>query len=185
MTFTITTERLILRDFTPHDVEAYFQQCQDPKYQRFYSDEDCSAEKCAFLVNLFYEQAQQSPRQAYHLAVTDRFTGEFMGIAGLRLENDQQASSGCGLKRTFHHSGLALEAMSALLDFAFNQLNVHRVYAETISKNRPAIKLCRQLGMTQEAEFIENRFFKESWWNTVVLAVRRSQWSPELFKDGQ
>ncbi len=39
-----------------------------------------------------------------------------------------------------------------------------------------AIKLSKSLGMKQEACFKDHRFFKGQWWDTVVLAVLRSDW---------
>ncbi|UPQ90327.1 GNAT family N-acetyltransferase [Vibrio sinaloensis] len=170
--FSIETGRFRLRDFTASDYHHYLNQCQDPKYQRFYSEEDCAPAKCRQLVELFIEQAQQSPRQHYHLAIEDRQSGEYLGIAGLRLEGEGQASVGCGLMRQHQSHGASEEAMQALLTFGFKQLNVHRAYAETISENRAAIRLCLRMGMRKEAELIENRYFKQKWWNTTILAIR-------------
>jgi len=175
MSFIIETERLILRDFTPHDYDAYIAQCQDPKYQRFYNEEDCTQVKSQQLVDLFIQQATEAPRKQYHLAITCKTTGAYMGIAGLRLENDNQASVGCGLARCYQSASVAEEAMNALIGYGFKQLDIHRVYAETISANKAAIRLCQRVGMRVEAEFIENRFFKNQWWNTTVLAMLESE----------
>jgi RimJ/RimL family protein N-acetyltransferase len=92
------------------------------------------------------------------------------------LEDNQQASMGCAFSRSSQGYKLSYEAALALADFGFSELGVHRIYAETISKNLAAIKLCKSLGMRQEAHFREHRFFKEQWWDTVVLAVLRTDW---------
>lgn len=148
---------------------------QDAKYQRFYDDKDCDPNKYRELTHLFIEQAQEKPRKAFQLAVELKQTSEFIGTVCLRLESDNQASMGCGLSR--HHQGRSLmqEAVMAVANFGFNELKVHRVYAETISENRAAIKLCEQLGMRREALFREHRYFKGRWWDTVVLAMLRSE----------
>ena len=83
---------------------------------------------------------------------------------------------GCAFSRHAQGVGLSYEASEALLNFGFTELGVHRVYAETISKNLLAIKLCQSLGMRQEAYFKEHCFFKSKWWDTVVLAVLRTEW---------
>lgn len=175
MSFQIHTPRFVLRDFELSDIAHYTAQCQDKKYQRFYNDEDCSIEKCDELVKMFIAQAKISQRNAYHLAITDRVTGEYLGIAGLRLENEKQASMGCGLVRNKQHKHVAHEAMKALLEFGFQHLQVHRAYAETISDNIAAVKLCKSIGMRQEAELIQNRYFKNQWWNTTILAILSSE----------
>ncbi|WP_394126368.1 GNAT family N-acetyltransferase [Vibrio hepatarius] len=176
MSFILSTERFLLRDFTKADAAHYVNQCQDPKYQRFYSDEDCSEEKSLYLAELFRQQALETPRTQYHLAIVDKATGQYIGIAALRVEADKQASIGCGLVRGYQGKKASEEAMSALLSYGFNHLDIHRAYAETLSKNKAAIRLCQRLGMRIEAQFIQNRYFKDCWWDSTVLALLRNEW---------
>lgn len=171
MSFFIETERLILRDVCEHDEAPYILQTQDTKYQRFYDEDDCSIEKANQLVEMFIKQSKEQPRTKYNLAITHKQSGQFMGVCGLRLEDHRQASIGCGLAREYQVSGYAQEAMQALIDYGFNQLQVHRIYAETIADNRAAILLCTKLGMRVEGTFVEHRYFKNQWWNTVILAM--------------
>lgn len=173
--FTLATKNLVLRDFQPADVAAYQGFTSEQKYQRFYSEADCDPAKAEFLVNLFCESAKAEPRSIYQLAITLKDTCELIGTVGVRLEDHRQASMGAGVARGYHGKGYAQEAGKTMLDFAFNELDVHRVYAETIGKNRAAILLCKQLGMVEEGRFIEHRFFKNQWWDTVVMAARNDR----------
>ncbi|BDU37819.1 putative Acyl-CoA N-acyltransferase [Vibrio nigripulchritudo SO65] len=175
--FEIVTERLILRDFIPEDVSSYVRLTQDEKYQRFYDEEDCSVEKAEFLVNLFVEQASEIPRSKYQLAIVLKDTSQVIGTCGIRIETDHQASMGCGVAREFQGAGYAQEAVEAIAAFGFETLNVHRLYAETIGANKAAIAMCRQFGMRKEAQFVEHRFFKERWWDTVIYAILKSEWN--------
>jgi len=172
MSFTLFTSNLILRDFSSCDVRLYVEQCQDPKYQRFYNEEDCSIEKSGYLGNLFIEQANESPRTQYHLVIECKRSGEYLGLAALRLEQNYQASIGCGLTRHSQGKGISEEAMQSLIHFGFTELGVKRVYAETLSKNKAAIRLCQRVGMTLDTERVNDRFFKNRWWNTTVLSMK-------------
>ncbi len=174
--FEISTERLILRDFVLDDVSDYVCFTQDSKYQRFYDEEDCTVEKAKFLVNCFSEQAEQSPRDQYQLAIVLKDTGQMIGTCGVRLELDHQASMGCGVAREFQGAGYAQEAAEAIAEFGFEKLNIHRLYAETISDNRAATTMCRQFGMRKEAHLVEHRYFKGRWWDTVIFAMLHSEW---------
>lgn len=178
----IETPRLLLRDFAPSDADAFWELTSDPKYQRFYSEADSSEQKARELVNMFAEQAQQANRTQYQMAIELKETSALIGTAGLRIEADQQASVGCGVGRPNQSAGYAEEAMAALLDYGFNTHNLHRVYAETIADNKAAIKLCKKLGMREEARFIENRFFKGRWWSTVVMAMLQSEWTGKGYR---
>ncbi|GAA0367708.1 GNAT family protein [Bowmanella denitrificans] len=174
--FKIETKRLIIRDMTPSDESAFVAMSQDTKYQRFYDESDCDLNKYKALTGLFIAQAVEQPRKSYQLAVECKDSGQFIGTVCLRLEDNHQASMGCAFARAAQGRKLSQEAALALADFGFAELGVHRIYAETISKNLPAIKLCKSLGMRQEAYFREHRFFKQQWWDTVVLAVLRTEW---------
>ncbi len=102
-----------------------------------------------------------------------------MGTSGLRLEADQQASVGCGLAPAFQAAGYTEKAMQALVEYGFIQLNVHRVFAEIIAKNKAAIQLCKKFAMRVEAQFIEQGYFKNQWWDTGVLAMLKREWDSQ------
>ncbi|ATL91739.1 GNAT family N-acetyltransferase [Aeromonas sp. CU5] len=174
--FQLETTHLILRDMQPADEATFVAISQESKYQRFYSESDCDPDKYRQLTRLFIEQASEQPRTAYQLAIEYKATGEFIGTVCLRLEANNQASMGCGMAREYQGHGLIHEAAYALMNLGFRELGVHRIYAEIISQNRAAIRLCKALGMRQEGYFREHRFFKDQWWDTVVLAVLLSEW---------
>ncbi|OUR73362.1 GNAT family N-acetyltransferase [Marinomonas sp. 42_23_T18] len=176
MSFQLETKRLILRDFKQEDQAAYQAFTSDKKYQKFYSEEDCLPDKALSLVEQFVSESKLTNRQNYNLAIIDKDTLKVIGVCGIRIQADLQASVGCGLSRDYQRKGVAQEAIECLFDFAFNQLKLHRLYAETISQNKAAITLCKSVGMREEALFVENRYFKQTWWNTTVLAILRSEW---------
>jgi len=176
LSFKLETKRLLLRDFSSEDIDSYLAMTSDEKYQRFYSHEDCSSAKSRKLVDEFVKQVSEQPRTKYQLAITLKDSQQFIGTCGLRIEADQQASMGCGIARDYQTYGYAHEAMRALVDYGFEQHQIHRIYTETIESNKPAVDLCVKFGMRVEATFIQNRYFKQKWWNTVVLAMLRSEW---------
>lgn len=174
--FKLETERLILRDLQFGDEDTFVAISQDTKYQRFYDESDCEPNRYRYLTKLFVEQASERPRMAYQLAIEHKISKRFIGTICLRLEKDKQASMGAGLAREYQGKGLIQEAAKALVQYAFGNLGVHRIYVETISQNRAAIRLCKALGMRKEAHFRENRYFKGQWWDTVVLAILLDEW---------
>lgn len=68
---------------------------------------------------------------------------------------------GCVFSRVSKGNKLSHEAVFALAGFGFSELGVHRINAETISKNLPTIKLCKFLGMRQETH-LENIVFSKN-----------------------
>ncbi|NOH54057.1 GNAT family N-acetyltransferase [Vibrio coralliilyticus] len=178
--FRLETPRLVIRDMSLEDEAAFVAISQDVKYQRFYDEADSKAEKYRQLTKLFIQQAAEIPRRSYQLAIEHKQQGIFIGTVCLRLEDEHNASMGCGIARSFQGSGLIHEAATALANYGFSTLNVHRIYAETIKENRAALKLCSDLGMRREAVFKENRYFKGRWWDTVVMAILQHEWRNKL-----
>jgi ribosomal-protein-alanine N-acetyltransferase len=172
----ISPPTLSLRDFTIADLNAYKNLRNDEKFQRFYSEEDASHEKSEFLLSLFIQQAKEQPRSKYQLAIVSH-SGELMGSCGIRLEDSDNASMGCELGRRWHGIGAAKQAAQAMIDFGFKELNVRRIYAETIADNKAAIRLCNSLGMRIEAKRTKEYFFKGKSWDAVVLALLKDEWS--------
>jgi RimJ/RimL family protein N-acetyltransferase len=156
---------------------------QDEKFQRFYSEADCNEGRYRELTNRFIEQAHEAPRKSYQLAIEHKSDKRFIGTVGLRLEDDSQASIGCALSRFYQGRSLAQEAAKAVVDFGFSHLGVHRVYAETISENTAAINICTSLGMRREAHLREHRYFKERWWDTVIMALLSNEWVKKASTD--
>ena len=166
----LTTERLVLRDFSFHDLDAYIALRNAEKFKRFYSEDDVTKEKSKALLELFIEQSKEQPRTHFQLAITTS-NDALIGSCAFRIEEDKQASIGCELAREWQSQGFAEEAANCLMNYALSSFDIHRFYAETISDNIPAIKLCKDLGMRIEGELVENRYFKGRWWNTTILGV--------------
>lgn len=184
MTFQLETERLILRDYQPEDLKGFSEMSSDSEFQKFYSEQDCTPEHWQMLINMFIAEASETPRTRYNLAISHKTNNRFIGAVGIRIEEshderNHQASVGCSLRPDCQQQGLAAEAMLAIVDFGFNQLNVHRVFAETLSDNQAAVSLCHKLGFRKEAEFIEHRYFKNRWWNTSIFAMLADEYKVE------
>ena len=178
---TLETERLLLRDFKESDLEAYREIGSAFEFQYFYSEEDSTAERRDLLLHSYISQANEKPRIRYQLAITSK-GGELMGSCGVRIESvtDRQGSFGCELGHSFWKDGFGREASRAIIDFGFRTLKLHRIYAETTSENKSALTLASKLGMRNEGELIENRFFKGRWWNTTIVAILSSDWKESI-----
>jgi len=166
---------VLLRDFRWDDLSQYQSLRSEPKFQRFYSEEDSAPDKAEELLGMFISQSGEVPRTKYQLAVVSD-SGDLMGSCGIRIESPGHASIGCELGRRWHGTGAARYAADALLEFGFLELSVQRIFAETISENKAAIRLCKTVGMRVESERVNDRNFKGREWTTTVLAIRRDDW---------
>ena len=174
---TIRTDRLILRDFQSSDLDAYCELRAHPDFQRFYPAEEVSTKKSAELLGEFLGWASELPRLRYQLAIEEPRLG-LLGSCGVRITGDDKdrATFGCELGREYWGRGYAVEAARALIGFAFSDLGVRRIQAETLSENRPALSLARRLGMRIEARHSRGRRFQGRSWDTVALGIDAAEW---------
>lgn len=176
---TIRTARLILRDFQPSDRDAYCELRAHPDFQRFYPAKDVSTKRSAELLGEFLCWATEIPRLRFQLAIEEPRLG-LIGSCGVRIIGDDkdQATFGCELGREYWGRGYAVEAARALIGFAFSDLGVRRIQAETLSENRPALSLARRLGMRVETRHRRGQRFQGRLWDRVTLGIDFSEWPP-------
>jgi len=60
--------------------------------------------------------------------------------------------------REYWGSGVGTEAIRILIDFAFNKLNLHKVYAYVLASNQRALKTFRKVGFIREGVLKQERY---------------------------
>ena len=72
--------------------------------------------------------------------------------------------------------GYATEACRALLDYAFDGMDLHRVIARIDERNEASRAVLERLGMRLEARLVENEWFKGEWTTELDFAVLADEW---------
>lgn len=72
--------------------------------------------------------------------------------------------------------GLATEALGRVLEYVFDQLGKHRVFAVTDAENEAAASLMRRVGLRQEVHYVEHVWFKGAWASEYLFALLRREW---------
>jgi RimJ/RimL family protein N-acetyltransferase len=179
----ITTERLVLRLMTPADVDdvhAYQSRADVARYQLF--DPRTRDEVAAKLIE--YAAATTLAQDGDFLQLALELPGSadtrprVIGDSFFHLTSveNSRAEIGWTLHPDSMGRGYATEAAEAVLDLAFVRLGLHRVYAELDPRNDPSIRLCRRLGMREEAYFVGDLWFKGGWADTGAYAILDHEW---------
>ena len=113
------------------------------------------------------------------LAVTLPGGGTLIGdvLLAPRSVEHQTLEVGYIFAAAYGGRGYATEAVRALLDLAFGPLKARRVVARVDARNDASRRLLTRLGLRQEAELVENEWFKGEWSTEVDYAVLRREWS--------
>jgi RimJ/RimL family protein N-acetyltransferase len=146
----LTTERLLLRPFTPADQEAIHAVYSDPEVMRHVGH---GAHKTiAETANALRIYGEVLARRGYSfLAVTEREGGALIGDGGLHPLAGQgpDVELGYTLARSAWGRGYATELGRALIEHAFGVLRAPRVVAQVEPANLGSRHVLEKLGMTE------------------------------------
>ncbi|HEX3359372.1 MAG TPA: GNAT family protein [Solirubrobacterales bacterium] len=175
----IRTERLLLRRFRESDLDRLAAMQALPKVARYLYWEPRSREEVAESLSQRIKTTKLEKDDDWVvLAVERQEDGLLLGDVTifLRSVEHRQAEVGWVFHPDAGGQGYATEASRAIIDFAFDDLGAHRVFARTDLRNDPSSALCRRLGMRQEAHFRESEIFKGAWGDELVFAVLATEW---------
>jgi RimJ/RimL family protein N-acetyltransferase len=174
------TERLELRLLEQADVPAFVAYRRDPDVARYQSwDTTYSIADGERLVADQEGVEFGAPGQWLQVAAIDRASGALCGDCAVRVDADPPwtAEVGVTLAPAWQGTGLATEALGAVVARLFEQHDIHRVYAETDDRNVAVHRLLERLGFRCEARLVEADWFKGEWCTLRTFAMLRREWS--------
>ena len=176
--FPIETERLLLREFRAVDERQIGEYASDPEVVRLMIWGPNTAEMTRTFLARALEEQQQWPRNSVGLAM--ELTGErrVIGSIGLRIKDEANRSADIGyvLNRRYWGRGYMTEAARAILDAAFSELHLHRVWATCDPRNHASYRVMEKIGMRREAHFRKNAFEKNEWRDSYLYAILADDW---------
>ncbi len=147
---TIETERLVLRPFTPNDLEPLAAILLHPEVARWLGLPGASIDDVARAIDRY---ARHWATRGYgRLAVCDRVSGALLGRAGVMHEERWTATTckdelGWAIERARWGEGLATEAARAALRDAFEHPCPREAIAFTTPTNTASLRVMAKLGL--------------------------------------
>ncbi len=181
MFFTqLETPRLIIRRFQDKDLAAFVDYRNDPEVARYQGWDSISPPHAQSFIQEQKKIEPGIPGQWFQFAVEHKASGELAGDCGLcvTVQDARQAQLGVSFARAHQGQGLATEAVTTVLDFAFINLDLHRVIAIVDAENDPSARLMERAGMRREGHFLKNTWFKGHWSDEFLYAVLQAEWLP-------
>jgi len=152
----LATARLILRHFTDADLLPFMAYRNDPEVARYQSWEGISEPEARAFIEEQKMVQPGVPGQWFQIAIELKESRTLVGDCALKLDehDNRQAEIGYTLSRAYQGKGIASEAVSCVLDYAFRTLELHRVIAITDCENAASVALLERLGLRREGHFI-------------------------------
>ena len=124
----------------------------------------------------WYESYQASRDRNVRLAITMEECDTILGVIYLLDINWISRSCEFAIQIGDQKSlskGLGYEASMQALDYAFNDLNLHRIYLTVLEENKRAIGLYEKLGFEVEGNLQESLYKKGLYKNQLLMAILR------------
>lgn len=163
----LETERLILRYFTEADAENLFQLDSDPEVMRFINGgkpTDYQVIQTQVLPKFLghYEKYGDFGGWAVIEKNNQNFIGwlifrpacEYRFAAELNLAEDDEIELGYRLCRSSWGKGYATEGSRALINKGFTELDVKKICAWALAKNKASTRVMQKVGLKLEREFM-------------------------------
>ena len=169
---TIETERLVLRKLKVSDYADMYEYSKMKEVTKYllwkeHPDIRYTRDYIAFI------QSQYRAGNFYDWALIDRQSNKMIGTCGfarLDFENNS-AEIGYVINPKFWGSGYATEAVKRVIEFGFENMNLHRIEARYIIGNEVSRRVMEKCGMTFEGIHNSSLYVKGEYVSVGYCAI--------------
>lgn len=174
----IRTKRLLLRQIELKDAIEIMKMRQSNRVNQFIARNRITGLEAAEELVKKTSDAFES-RSGIGWAGILRDGSQIIGTCGFnRIDYpNNRAEIGGELAVDFWGKHIALEAVTAIISFGFEEMNLHAVEALVSPENRGAIYLLESLGFEKEAHFKDRICFNGVYSDMAVYTLFRSKWN--------
>ncbi|HEY0755728.1 MAG TPA: GNAT family N-acetyltransferase [Ktedonobacteraceae bacterium] len=177
----LSTARLHLRQIQLADAEDLFATFSDEEVMEFYGHlPHTSVEDSRKLIRQQHQWYDQ--HEGMRWGITLKGIDKVIGSCGFYLFDWQSrhAETGYELNRAYWRQGLVSEAMSAILTYAFTELDLARIEAVVDDGNERSQGLLLKLGFTHEGRLRKRFYFRERFFDEHFFGLLKDEWQPRL-----
>lgn len=178
---TIKVDRVSLRWLTELDIDDLYKIFSDPVVMRYWSSAPLVEKNAVkqLLDSIHHSFTQQS---FFQWGITLHSDNHIIGTCTLgRIDfNNRHAEIGYILGRNYWGQGYIQEALRALINFAFDELNFHRLEADVDPRNVASVRTLEKLGFQKEGYLRERWHVNGEIQDALFYGLLRREWLPSV-----
>ena len=174
MNINITTERLIIKPISTLNIEDVFKlQSLEETVKYNTSEIPRSINDTIITVENWISELSKSKITNYTFAVELIDNSKFIGLIGIKLGKEHYRNAEVWFQYDFKfwNKGYATESLRKILDFGFENLDLHRIEAGCAVDNIGSISVLEKVGMTREAHTRKLLPLKSGWSDNYGYAI--------------
>ena len=159
----ILTNNYSLRMFTQNDLENVYRGLSDPKVIPYYGVSFKTKEETQKQIDWYLRIEKENTGRWRAISSPDH--SQFFGAIGFNdwSHEHRKAEIGFWLLPEFWKKGIIREVLPAMTNFAFKEMNLHRIEAEVESENHNSRRVLENYGfkfegLKRECEIKNNKF---------------------------
>lgn len=169
---TLHTERLVLRQVTTHDVNEIFFHRSNERMMQYIQKKPAADLEEAYEWIKKIEMALDS-NTGITWGISLKNETKLIGTVAFwrTIPEHHRAEIGYMLHYDYQGQGLMQEAVTAILQYGFNDMKLHSVEAHVNPDNKMSIKLLKKNGFVKEAYFKEDFYFDGKYYDSAVYSL--------------
>lgn len=154
MKYIIETNRCWLRPFSTEDAKSFYDLNNNPKVTKYTGDHAFSSISDAIK---FINNYNAYTKYGYgRWAVILKENQKFIGFCGLKYhEKIDITEVGYRFFEHYWNKGFATETAKGCIEYAFNTLNLDKLYCQMHKENKASEQVCRKLGFSFQEYFLD------------------------------
>ncbi|MCE5313386.1 MAG: GNAT family protein [Armatimonadota bacterium] len=174
----VETERLILKEFKPQDIDFIYRHFSNEDVCRYLFDcEPLTSIEGAKKIIDFYTDSEQSDRNRW--CIISKESNKQIGTCGYHRwdKTNNIAEIGYDLERESWGRGYMQEAIGAALKVGFCNMKLNRVQAFTYVQNARSVKMLKKLGFTAEGIIRDKHYFRGTYYDHYCFSLLKREWN--------
>ena len=168
----LETERLYLRRIDENDVEEDFALRSNPEIMK-YIPRPLAKTKEDALEHIGMIEDKIVNNTGINWGITIKGNNKIIGIIGhyrIQPEN-HRAEIGYMSLPEYNGKGYITEAIKAVVEYGFEQMNLHSIEAIIDPDNIASERVLQKNGFIKEAHILENELWEGKFWDTVIYSL--------------
>ena len=170
----IETEKWIIRDIVPKDLDGIFELDSDPMVHKYLGKKPIkSKEEASAIIDDIRKQYEKNG--IGRSAIINKSDGDFVGWTGLKYEQNVRKDFsyydlGYRLRQKYWGKGIASQTASIMLRYGFTTLKLKEISAGAHVENIASNRILQKIGMNYKETFLFDG--AEHHWYSIT----RSEW---------
>jgi ribosomal-protein-alanine N-acetyltransferase len=113
----------------------------------------------------------------YPLTIVTKKENEIIGTITLRIDkNNNKGELGYWIGRDYLGNGFATEAVNRMIEFGFNQLDLNKVWASAMSRNKASTIVLEKAGLQKEGRLKQNRLLHDKYEDVEMYCLLKNEY---------